>query len=244
MEKLILFGDSWSCGEWDLVSNKKISISHPGLTEYLLPDYKVLNLGRAGSSLWQTLYAVRNYLALYKDNAPIRVIVFQTDAFRDEFSQKFDVNYSELYSSCDDLKHFYHQVLRIFYIKLAEISSTYNTEIYLSGGLTDIDTKTLQMYPNLNLLCESWIRLLDSHHTPSMIPLQIDRRMLPVVKSHKREDLCDQLITSSDQNFLFYQELIESKYFGKLFGDFHPTREGHQIMSNYIKSFFKVKINA
>jgi hypothetical protein len=238
MEKIVLFGDSWSCGEWSLASGNQLEISHPGMGEYLSSHYKVSNFSRGGSSIWQTLYAVRNYIAeLYEYDYPIKVVIFQSDAFREKLSEKFDVDYSKIYRECIDIKHFYQMVLEIFYIKLEYIASLHNVEIYLCGGLTDIDTNTLRLYPGVKVLCQSWIKLLDPRHIPSSIPLKIDKDFLPIAKSHKRMDLCDQLIDVSDQNFLFYQELLESDYFGKAFGDFHPNREGHRVMSDYIKNF-------
>lgn len=246
MEKLVIFGSSWSEGEWGRSDPGEfgLQVTHPGMTEYLSDTYKVVNFSKSGSSLWQILYAIHNYCDMSfidreEAEVPAKIIVFQNDPFISTLSEKFDVDYQKIFKECVDINALYQMLVEMFYIKLSEIQRKYNIDVYLCGAISDVDPRLAAYCPNLKVLCSSWVKLLDPTHTPSIIPLNWYRDTLPVVRSYGRMDLCEEIINISDNNFKELQTRLECEYIGREFGDYHPNRQGHEIMSNYIKDYFR-----
>lgn len=244
MEKLIIFGSSWSEGEWGPCApgDVGLQITHPGLTEYLSDSYKVVNYSKSGSSLWQILYSIHNYCNMSfidREDTNAKIIVFQNDPFISTLSEKFDVDYQKIFQECLDVNALYQMLAEMFYIKLSEIQKKYNIDVYLCGAISDVSPQLVAYCPTLKVICESWVKLLDPSHTPSLIPLNWYRDTLPIVRSYGRMDLCEEIINISDNNFKELQTRLECKHIGIQFGDYHPNRTGHEILSNYIKDYFR-----
>jgi hypothetical protein len=246
--KLALFGDSWCQGVWSIRRGNELINSHPGMVEYLSKKYDVVNLSRGGSTLWQILYSVFVYLQtpqLSKDN--LKFIVFQTDPFRDAQSNHFSVSYATLFQKSEGIKDFYFRALDMFYIKLNEIAEQFNVKIYLCGGLSDLNIELLTKinnFSNLIVMNESWIKLLYPDHEPSLIPLRIDPNLLQSAIKFQREDLCSDIVSISDSNFIKLQSVLETEYFGEVIGDYHPNLKGHNVMAEYIDNFLTKENNA
>jgi hypothetical protein len=237
-QKLILAGCSWGCGEWLVDQNKTLNINHPGLSEYLSTHYDVINLSKGGSSNWQMCFAIRNYLTYVKTYDQFKIVLVQTDAYRPQGSEKYHVDFDQLYQQSTDLQNFYERNLEIFYIKLDSLAKEFQTKIYLVGGLNDLALDILSLYNNLVPMCESWVRLMDPAHLPSRIPLILDPDLFKDAKQHDRPDIMEQIATASDVNFLKAQQLMETDWFGPSFGDFHPSRKGHALLADHIKEYF------
>jgi hypothetical protein len=242
VRKLLLVGDSWSCGEWEPAPDHpaNITLGHPGMTEYLSSDYSIVNLSKGGASNWQICYALANYLKFGQwDTDPPTIFVFQSDAWRPAMSGKFDVDTDLMMQKSDSLLNFYTRMLEIFYIKLNLFAEEYQVKLHLIGGLSDLDLEILSLYNNLIPCCESWAGLLNHQHVTSQIPLTFDSRIFDQAKKNNRTDLMDEIVSVSDRNFVEAQKLLESDYFGPAFGDYHPNRLGHKIMADYIKNYLK-----
>jgi len=237
-QKLILLGCSWGCGEWTVDQNKTSKVSHPGLREYLSPDYDVINLSQGGASNWQMCFALRNYLTYVKTYTEFKIVLIQTDAYRHQISEKYHVDFDQLYQQSTDLQNFYERNLEIFYIKLNSLAQEFQTKIYLVGGLNDLALDIVSLYTNLVPMCESWIGLMDSSYEPGRIPLILNPDLFKAVKQHNRLDIMEQVAAASDTNFLTAQQLMETDWFGPIFGDFHPSRKAHALLANYIKQYF------
>ena len=249
MDKLVLVGDSWCQGVWSLHKDNELVISHPGMSELLSKkNYNVVNLGRGGSSLWQILYSISSYLRtpqLSGDN--LKFIVFQADPAIDQQSSTFSVDFKKLFHDSSDINDFYFRALDIFYIKLNQIAEQYNIKIYLVGAVSDLNLELLTKinnFPNLIIMCESWIKLLDPQHTVSMIPLHIESTFLENAIKYQREDFCDKIVSISDTNFIKLQIQLETEYFGDVLGDYHPNLKGHTVMAEYIDNFLNKENNA
>jgi hypothetical protein len=241
LEKLILIGDSWACGEWNLADSNRLAISHPGMEEYLGEKFNVINLSRKGNSNWQICYTLFNYLTAQsgmsgKEN--IKIILFQTDAARLSHSNKFDVEVDNIYNTADNLLDFYNRLIDIFYIKCNDIAKMFDVKIYICGACTDLNSNLLQQLDHVVPICDSWIQLLIPTHTHSVMPLQMKPDFFIQTKKYNRLDLCDQIIAHSDDNFLCLQEMLESDWFGPAIGDFHPNRSAQRVMSDYIINFY------
>jgi hypothetical protein len=198
---LLIVGDSWGCGEWDHNGDHQLVLNHPGMEEYLGKHFKVVNLSRGYSSHWQTCYALWNYLDTRVDDSELKILVLQTDAFRPLLHERYDIDLDSVYSQSTSLFHLYEQLIELFYIKLDGIAQQFDTDIWLSGGVTDLHTGILPSFTKLVPVCKSWIQLLDQRHVPSIIPLRIDPNFFSTAKQHNRYDLCRQISDYSDQHF-------------------------------------------
>ncbi len=237
--KLVIIGCSWGCGEFTN-QGKELVINHAGLSEYLASKYSVTNLSRPGASNWQSCFSFKNYFAHRVDpDQQATCLVMQTDPFRSVASDKFDVDIDSLLSNSNSLREFYQQTLEIFYIKLNNMAEYYQTKIYMIGGLSDLDLDVLKLYPNLESLCPSWIHLMDPAHSPSPIPLILNPKLLETAKKYSKINIMDEVISASDENFLRAQKLMETDFFGPVFGDFHPSRKGHRVLADYILNYFE-----
>jgi hypothetical protein len=237
-QKLILVGCSWACGEWLVDDNQVLNINHPGLSEYLASDYDVINLSRSGASNWQLCFSLRNYLTHVKTFDQFKIVVIQTDAARNQCSEKYHVDYAQVLQDSINLKNFYERNLEIFYIKLNSLAQEFNTPIYLVGGLNDLASNILPLYNNLVPMCESWTGLMHASYRPTVVPLLLGSFLYSVTKKHNKLDLMDEISQYSDINFLQAQELMETDWFGPSLGDFHPSRKAHKLLANYIREFF------
>lgn len=240
MQTLVLFGDSWGCGEWCYQDHSPPFVSHPGLTEYLGDQFVTKNFSREGASLWQTAYAVRNYLENLRamNSQPPLLVLIQTDAARQAQADKFQVDYDEIYRSGQDIKDIYTKLLEIWYIKLQFMAEQYDTVFYMSGGLTDLDMDSMKLYPRLRALCPSWIQLCEPAIKSSTMPLIMSHHVLKYLHDNHDARLMTQMMDWLDESFLSLQTLLESPWMGPSYGDYHPSRLAHQRLSDHIKKFF------
>jgi hypothetical protein len=229
-ENILIVGDSWGAGEFD--NNSFQTPSHPGLSHFLSDSYKVKNLSRPRSSLWQLCYTLESYLDRMGPDDNTLYIVVQTDAMRRKCADVYNIDYAECVDQAHNLLHLYQILFERFYYKLQDVCSKYSIRTHLVGGPCDV-------------LCSSWIDVIDQHihknHTgkqsePHIIPVHMIFDHLTKLRAYNRPNLVDDAIDYMDKTFLFNQKLVESKYFGPVRGDFHPSRHGHELMAEYIKA--------
>jgi hypothetical protein len=62
--------------------------------------------------------------------------------------------------------------------------------------------------------------------------------LFQTMRQLERYDLCDEVFAHSNNNLLRLQSMLElqSRYFGPSIGDFHPSRHGHQVFADSIKT--------
>lgn len=243
MKKLVLIGDSWGCGEWKHVGNGSVALNHPGIQEYL--PYKTVNISVGGASNWYILYSMYNYMNQSQHlDQTYSVIVFQTDPMRTSFADKFDVDIDEQIQKASSIEQLYMDLVDIFYIKISNFSKQFNVPVYIIGALSDVDDHTFSLYNNKkNIICNSWLSLLYKDHVPSVIPLPLDSKTLTIFKKTGRTDLCEQLLDISDKNFIEFNKILGLETMGPAFGDFHPSRLGHKVLTEHIINFVDKKEN-
>ena len=248
--KLVLVGDSWCAGVWQIYDTNKIKLTHPGMSKILKDKgYHTVNFGVGGSSLWQILHRIHLYFNETSKLGVVtnKIVVFQTEADRNTLADSFFVNYEEILDQSENLHDFYLRTLDIFYIKLNNIAQQYNTTIYIAGGSTDLNLELLtkiNSFSNLKILSESWIKLLYPEHQISMIPLTTDSEFLQMTLEKKHYKIADEIIELADKKIIPLQLAIETDYFDKEFGHFHPNLLGHNLMAEYIDNFFKKENHA
>lgn len=214
------------------------------MTEYL--PYPTLNLSKSGASNWQSLYTMYNYMNQRQHiGQEYNIILFQTDPLREYRSETFDVDVDKSIKTTDSLHNLYVSLVEIFYIKIAELANQFGVPVYIIGGLSDVDPSIFSLYNNSeNIICSSWIHLLYRDHQNSLIPLQLNSEFFSTCKRLGRLDLCDEILNINEQNFMEFNEVVGLDTFGPALGDFHPSREGHQILAKHIINFVEKKTNA
>lgn len=236
---VIVIGCSWLVGEWETSNSKSISVSHPGVSLYMQDWCKLKNLSRPRASNWSILEILMYYMDEYGHMlSDSKIIVFQTDPMRHERSKVHDVDYQRIVADADSVHSLYQSLCEIWYIKLHELAQRLNTKIYVSGALSDVDVTTIKLYENLECVCPSWIKMLYPGHTPSAVPLMIESETFELLYKFNRLDLADELISIADKNVVMFQDAIETDLFGPSYGHYHPSRQGHKILSDHLKTVF------
>lgn len=236
MDKLIISGCSWSCGEWGLENNdQKLFLKEDCFTNILKNSFKVFNISRGGGSNWESLFSVSNFH--YFPNNKYHIILFQTDPSRMALSEKFDISKKDIENNLkntNELKIFFQSMLELFYYKIDLVAKKINTPINIVGGLSDVDINICKNFDNINIFCQSWKSLLDKNFVPQSMPIQIDSNLFEMAMKLKKFDLCDEIQDYNLKNFHLYNDFLSSKYIGPVFGDFHPNRDAFKIMSDFI----------
>ena len=239
MNKIIIFGDSWSKGTWKPVEHGQMEVDKPGL-QLLSKKYKISNFSRGGAGNWESLISIFNYFEQFGINEHDIILLCQSDLFRDKGSETFDVNYQYFYKNSNNLTEFYNSLCEVFYYKINNIVSKFNKKIYLIGGLSDVDTKMLSAITNqAEVISSSWIKLFDDQHVESRIPLKIDKNFMSVATKNGRKDLAMESFDISQENFIRFTDLQSTAYMSNFIGDWHPTEVGHDVMARTILKYFE-----
>jgi hypothetical protein len=178
---ILIAGDSWACGEyhpdwakedvgWDQL------ITHGGLCKFIRDDgYQVLNLGYPGGSNIGSFQRLQNYFVSNPEHQVEKIFIFQTDWCRDidHFSnigwENRPIGYFQLasapvlnFDTCDHALYYRDITLGRFYDLLSKISQTFDVDIALIGGLSDVlayDRFSIE-YPGLSCVCRSAVSLV------------------------------------------------------------------------------------
>jgi len=237
---LTILGDSWSVGEWRDAGHGELVSDVASLDLALEPWFRVKNFSRGGASNWQSLSTAHNCFRMRPDQDDCMIIV-QTDPMRLQQSQRFDVTLSAMSDLAHDLRNLYDRMIEVFYIKLQELCEIYQRQVYLVGGVSDVDLDIVKLYPRLVPLCASWIRLMAPWHEPDVVPLLIDADALTAIRQLDRSDLLDQAMDLADQRFRLLQPVMETPWIGPAQADFHPNAQSHALLAQHIRDYFRPK---
>jgi hypothetical protein len=149
--KILIFGDSWGCGEWS-GHNNPYHVTHLGL-EYYLREYgcEVTNLSKGGESNLQMISELRNNLVSI-DFSYDYIFWFQTDPIRDlrPYDQAtFPKNVKDLLQKSTTL-------LTDTYRELNSLGVT----IHCMGGTTNL-LSSIEDYPNLTPFIPSIVKMFN-----------------------------------------------------------------------------------
>lgn len=162
---LAIFGDSWGCGAWsDLhhVYGQGDGYFTKKFNEYFVD---VANHSRGGASNTDSLHFLEDFLLENTDLANTKLLVIQTDPIRNFFSARDYVD-STIFKNYN-LRTLLEFNTNLFYYKLDQLGQKYNKKINLIGGCSDLHPD-YKNYTYIHSPCESWIKLLDSSHQPSI----------------------------------------------------------------------------
>lgn len=233
----ILIGDSWGCGEWNINHH---TIDHRGLAEYAT---NVINLSITGSSNWEIVVRLKNFLMTNKLRIN-KVFVVQT-----EYSRDVSTKSESLYNPCEwhreinnvnSLQDYEIAILSKFYSLLSELAVEHHVLIGLIGGCADIASydKFNEDYPNLYVACQSWINLI-LNNTPEMQwnkcvyswYTEKSKKLIPIAKD--KFNNTEDIINCIDKGSARYELLLSHPEFFYPDGT-HPNRTGHKILFDYL----------
>ena len=236
MQNLVISGCSWSCGEWALSDDDNtLFLKEDWFSKLLTHSFNVFNVSKGGGSNWESIFSLSNFI--YFNEKEYKILLFQTDPFRMTLSDRFQVSVDDIkciVMESENLEAIYQSITEIFYYKVDAISNKIGMPINLVGGLCDVNQSLCEKFSGINVLCESWKKLMDEQYVISHIPTQIDSEMFKFAMESHRFDICDEIETHNLHNFSMYNNLLNNKYIGPVFGDFHPNQDGFSIMSDFI----------
>lgn len=177
---ILIAGDSWAAGEWtsnltSLVSQLRWDklITHEGLCKFLKDDgHQVLNLAQPGFGNLGNFKSVLNYLMCNPEQQVEKIFIFQTDWCRDVYHHStLGVETRSIghwlyqptvdLSACNQALYYRDAVLSTFYQQLSNLGQTFNIDIFIIGGLSDViayDRFSLE-YPRVTCVCRSAVSL-------------------------------------------------------------------------------------
>ena len=214
MSNLIgILGDSWGCGEWDIVKPKKRRVTHNGIQKYFVKEkkYSVKNLSVPNTGLMHCIDMFQKNINFLKKCKII--LIFVTDTSRDISS---DVFWQKHYT-VNDFKDRHTKALQDF----AKAIDKFNiANIKLIGGLSTLNHNIIRNSNNIEFAFNVFDLLIPHIQGYEMnfedhlknIPKDLDRSVIDYVytqqkiwESLQREDI-----------------MIPDGY--------HPNRYGHKII--------------
>jgi hypothetical protein len=203
MKNICITGDSWGCGEWDKI-NKKYSVSHKGLEEYLKQDgFNVLNLSKPSAS---NLGAYEKLKTVQISNFDL-ILFFHTDPCRDFQHTTSKINLSTYLQKAEE-------AMQAHLLRLNQLGS----KIYLIGGHSKIEKSNTSNFQNLHVLIPSVIEFLCPNISQSY---------------YCRNDFLDLIVEhySSDKEFINFihdewtkQNLLYTSEDPRVLNYFHPNK--------------------
>ena len=172
MQDLVIFGDSWAVGIWS-DQNGILENPIPYLSECFKKHYgNVTNHSHGGKSNRWSLRKMVNHLqtSASEDMQLPSYLFIQTDPYRDIFedgggrNRLAHIPKSQIPNSIKMLNKMIRYNLCITYIELENLCQEYNIQINITGGCSDIDDLIHDYAPSLNIVCDSFYKLIDKDH--------------------------------------------------------------------------------
>ncbi len=163
---LAIFGDSWGCGSWS-DPTQVYGYGDGYLTEKFGQYFiDVSNHSRGGASNLDSISLLEDFLKEHTDLSNVKILIIQTDPMRNFFSANDQHNIECPFKNFN-LRNLLDFNIELFYHKLDRLGKQYNKTINLIGGCSDVSLE-YKKYSHIHSPCESWIKLLDSSHQPSI----------------------------------------------------------------------------
>jgi len=257
LQNLIIFGDSWGCGAWSTPtkfngigsvirkrSNRSIfdidivSGADDHLSNRFSEHYNVENYSQgADVNRNQTIYLLK-FLEKNKSEgfSKDKFLFIQTDPIRDllilmQIPYRHDaVDIRSLGNICDP-DNFFAGILEFTYMQLDYIAKYYDVTINITGGCSDIvsiDPK----YDNLNVVCDSFYRLVDKNHTNSIYATTHDYNF-----KEEDTDRYENIINGQyDKHQIekIYRSVVDRESYFGYHEDSHPSQTGINLWVDYM----------
>lgn len=222
MSRVVITGDSWGCGEWPHVMAD--SVSHPGVTKYLMDHgIEVKNLSKAGSGNRDALYRLQHHIE------PTDIVIWiKTDPLRDLRP------YNDFIQQVIDANGVFglaHIMADQAYATANAIANEFGVQIYCVGGLCDLDLGLMLNYPRLTALVPSWVQTVTQAKLSRPFQGFSDWPVKKLLSANLEYDMADKVINELDQinqnETIFQHEIFNPD--GR-----HPNRYGHEFLASYV----------
>jgi lysophospholipase L1-like esterase len=237
MSKILIAGDSWSCGEWMFNNTtQKLEIVHKGLEHYIKNDGgNVTNIGVGGSSNLDSINRIKLWLKRFPNSAE-KIFVFQTEYTRDF---KFSKLLPEELSSITKFSDVANRWISRFYMRLSEIAFDHNCKIYIIGGTSDAEwfDDMNADHPGCHIACQSLTNLICNNNHKILDPVYSwysndSSELISILKKQgcNTEELLNEITKGFERE---YEIQRNPKYFYP--DGVHPNRDGHKILYDFLK---------
>jgi hypothetical protein len=208
---LIIIGDSWSCGEWATISGK-YQIVHKGVEQYCIDHsipVKNYSFPAAGNFQHLSLFSDRhitNEKVFWFITCPLR----GPDPTRDDPGKLAIKKLHSLFEKIDDL------------------SIRHNLQIYLLGGLCDLDSIDIDVSRyNFDIVIPSISKFLDPQYSASSVFGDLGCAQRVIQDKNYAMDVFDAI----EKKFDFFKNSTDYP------DDGHPGRSAHQKIFQFIKQY-------
>tara|TARA_B110000977_G_C11062431_1_gene486492 strand:- start:39 stop:773 length:735 start_codon:yes stop_codon:yes gene_type:complete len=226
LNNLTIIGDSWGFGAW---SNKEGPLKNGD--EYMSLCFKkyfnVKNLSVGGIGNSSMFDILKHEISFAKNNTKsfkkTHYLMIQSEPIRDIFP---GINH-HLMHNCDifkktDFKKYCETVIDIYYFNLNSLAIDNNIKINITGGCSDV-SNLINKYSNLNVACESFYKLIDNNHQPSITSSTFDFSKILLSSSKSNIEVLDAALAKNSMQWDYREDL-----FG-WYPDNHPSQKGIDI---------------
>jgi len=235
---LAVFGDSWSCGAWSTPDMSFIPSGDGYFTQacmqYFVHVHNPFNAGGSNETSVQNLIRhinSKDYLLNTK------ILFIQTDPLRSL------ALYNALTSGRSVEKHvlpffackpeyqlapILRMNVEMLYEGLSIVANRYNVIVNLVGGLSDVDS-CVHKYPGINVVCESWLKLIEPTYVPSIFSTfnpDIDLNCM------NKNDYDEMLVAVHRRQTCMKK--LSGEYFGWGNDYQHPSKKGIDLLLTHI----------
>jgi hypothetical protein len=230
MANILICGDSWGCGEWNVTCTE---VTHPGLEQYLINDgHTVFNISKGGCSNLDIFHRLKIWFERFGDQTVDLVLVFQTEYTRD-FKHSIDTDWN--IQQFSDLASCW---IERFYMRLAELAQDQRCAIKIIGGCSDsmwFDHMPTD-YPGCEIVCQSMTNLLvnGDHRIEEPVFSWFTKNTEGLVTTARQKGIdIKNILTMIDQGF--EREALLKANPELFFPDGkHPNRQAHGLLYDFL----------
>ena len=224
---ILIFGDSWGCGEWNPSAINSSLISHPGLVQYIRDSGRpAINLSQPGASPNQILSIIETFFQSgcteYLPEPVTQMLVFQTEYVRDYYAYK------------DENTH-YTKLIEKWYSVLSSFSMKYSVKIGVIGGCSDVlwTDNFEQKFTGVYIACQSFCNLLVNGQDQIDSPVFFIRPNDNIISNNFICASIKEMVQILDQTSKRWTLLKENPQWFFPDGS-HPNRYGHKELFEFL----------
>lgn len=212
IKMIIIIGDSWGVGEWGFDTNEDYCLTGPGIGSLMSMHHRVINLSKCAGSNTDSLNRLTDLLDQFTPapgdrffwivTCPSRCILSEDELYGQNFEE---ISTKYLFNALD---------------RANTIAEKFSIEIELIGGVCDLPDDCYKNFKHLNVLVQSWGKLLDKNYpTCTYSPS-------PEILTHVLKDI--EVLNRIEKKYKFWEN-------SNLFPDNgHPNTYSHRILRDFI----------
>jgi len=220
-KKILIVGDSWGCGEWDLQGDQYL-VTHKGLEHFLSKEHLVQNSSEPSESNIIAVDIIKKY---HKNFDTIIWVVTQPSRDFERFNYFYGRS-REIFLIADNNQPFIEQCKTAIYNRIEEVHSLCGTKVIMVGGFHKIDQEYHAGFKKVI----NWVDLLNGLHLKTYyIGPQIYKEVYFPINFKVDDD-------DNEKRQQFNNHMYSTREFFYPDG-VHPNRKGHEILYNNIKDY-------